>query len=91
MQHYLLIILHNSPAITLVAGSDVPTVLLAVTDILFIIDKSVVKLTLTLVVTLSVVRNYQWTYSTISNINTIDSNSVVHYWIKVSKWFSPTE
>ena len=40
----------NLPAIIIIVGSDVPTVLLAVTDKGVIIDKSVMKLTLALVV-----------------------------------------
>ena len=46
--------LRNLPAIILIAGSDVPIVLVAVTDNVVIIDKSVMKLTLAVLVTLSV-------------------------------------
>ena len=41
---------YDSPAILIVVGSDVPIVLLAVTDNGVIIDKSVMKETLALVV-----------------------------------------
>ena len=44
----------NLPAIILIAVSDVPIVLVAVTDNVVIIDKSVMKLTLAVLVTLSV-------------------------------------
>ena len=44
----------NLPAIILIAISDVPIVLVAVTDNVVIIDKSVMKLTLAVLVTLSV-------------------------------------
>ena len=42
------------PVIILIAGSDVPIVLVAVTDNVVIIDKSVMKLTSAVLVTLSV-------------------------------------
>ena len=47
---YISIVYNNLPAILIVVGSDVPIVLLAVTDNGVIIDKSVMKETLVLVV-----------------------------------------
>ena len=47
---YISIVYNNLPAMLIVVGSDVPIVLLAVTDNGVIIDKSVMKETLALVV-----------------------------------------